>query len=492
MSKGSERLSRVIALIQHLYPEREIFLRSRGRVRYLTLPRSVQITLTGIMAALVGWLGVATVLYVSNNGMIEVKEAEIDTQQLALERIVRDVAARKNQVAELTAKLKENQALLLASLNQQRNSQGNPTSSQAAEVALAQIDRDLVSMEEAGSGLEQMVAQAQTRLNEDFSGKGRIASARRELWNRLQEAQTQLKDESGRSESLKNDLYALSVRMGVVSEDKGRVVAEKEWYRQRMQGLEQELSEVRDTQGSVLSRLSEKATQQIEEAEELLALTGLDVDELLSRQGVLPVGQGGPFVAATPVSGSTVDQFSATVAALDLHMDRWEGLQQMLKALPLSAPIDNSYITSGFGQRLDPFTKKLARHDGVDFAGRPRTPVFVPAPGEVVFAGRRGGYGKMIEIDHGYGVHTRYAHLGTILVKVGDKIRYRDEIGLMGNTGRSTGAHLHWEILMNTRAIDPIRFLNAGRYLAKSRPEATAAHVPLPRPRPESLPMSDG
>jgi murein DD-endopeptidase MepM/ murein hydrolase activator NlpD len=284
----------------------------------------------------------------------------------------------------------------------------------------------------------------------------------------------------------------LSVRMGVVSEDKGRVVAEKEWYRQRMQGLEQELSEVRDTQGSVLSRLTEKATKEIEEAEELLALTGLDVDELLSRQGVLPIGQGGPFIAAVSAPGSTVDQFSATVAALDLHMDRWEGLQQMLKALPLSAPIDNSYISSGFGQRLDPFTKKLARHDGVDFAGRPRTPVFVPAPGEVVFAGRRGGYGKMIEIDHGYGVRTRYAHLGTILVKVGDKIRYRDEIGLMGNTGRSTGAHLHWEILVNARAIDPIRFLNAGRYLAKSRPEATAAHVPLPRPRPETLPMIDG
>lgn len=492
MSKGSERLGRVIALIQHLYPEREIFLRSRGRVRYLTLPRSVQITLTGIMAALVGWLGVATALYVSNNGMIEVKEAEIDTQQLTLERIVRDVSTRQNQVAELTAKLKENQALLLASLNQQRNASANTASSQAAEVALAQIDRDLVSMEEAGSGLEQMVAQAQGRLNEDFSGKGRIASARRELWNRLQEAQTQLKDESGRSESLKNDLYALSVRMGVVSEDKGRVVAEKEWYRQRMQGLEQELSEVRDTQGSVLSRLTEKATKEIEEAEELLALTGLDVDELLSRQGVLPIGQGGPFIAAVSVPGSTVDQFSATVAALDLHMDRWEGLQQMVKALPLSPPIDNSYISSGFGQRLDPFTKKLARHDGVDFAGRPRTPVFVPASGEVVFAGRRGGYGKMIEVDHGYGVRTRYAHLGTILVKVGDKIRYRDEIGLMGNTGRSTGAHLHWEILVNARAIDPIRFLNAGRYLAKSRPEATAAHVPLPRPRPETLPMIDG
>jgi chromosome segregation ATPase len=157
---------------------------------------------------LVGWLGVATALYVSNNGMIEVKEAEIDTQQLTLERIVRDVSARQNQVAELTAKLKENQALLLASLNQQRNAPANAASSQAAEVALAQIDRDLVSMEEAGSGLEQMVAQAQGRLNEDFSGKGRIASARRELWNRLQEAQTQLKDESGRSESLKNDLYA--------------------------------------------------------------------------------------------------------------------------------------------------------------------------------------------------------------------------------------------------------------------------------------------
>ncbi|MEZ5648857.1 MAG: peptidoglycan DD-metalloendopeptidase family protein [Alphaproteobacteria bacterium] len=493
VSKGSERLKRISAIIQHLYPEREIFLRSRGRVRYLTLPQSVQITLTGIMAALFGWLGVATALYVSNHGVIEAKEAEIDTQQLVLERIVRDVADRQAQVATLTTKLKENQATLLESLRQQRGATANTGLSQALNAVLVRINHDLIGMEEAGTGLESIVTQVRDRLDIEFSTRGRIANARRELWNRLREAQAQLKDESGRTKSLENDLSALNERMDVLSEDKGRATAEKEWYRQRIQGLENELSELRDTQGSVLSRLAEKANQQIEEAEEIVALTGLDADDLLARQGVLPIGQGGPFVAATTASATMGDQFNSTVALLDLHLDRWEGLQQILKSLPLSAPIDNSYITSGFGQRLDPFTKKLARHDGVDFAGRYKTPIFAPAPGEVVFAGRRGGYGKMVEIDHGYGVHTRYGHLGTILVKVGDKIRYRDEVGLMGNTGRSTGAHLHWEVMINGHAIDPLHFLNAGRYLAKSRPEATAAaHVPLPRPRPDTLPMSDG
>ncbi len=136
--------------------------------------------------------------------------------------------------------------------------------------------------------------------------------------------------------------------------------------------------------------------------------------------------------------------------------------------MPLSLPVDHYRTTSRFGTRIDPVNKKRSMHDGLDMAGAVNTSVYAPAPGTVVYSGVKGGYGKFVEIDHGYGIVTRYAHLNKNLVEVGDIVDHRQRIALLGNSGRSTGPHLHYEVRFDGRPMDPLKFIKAGRYVFKN------------------------
>ena len=137
-----------------------------------------------------------------------------------------------------------------------------------------------------------------------------------------------------------------------------------------------------------------------------------------------------------------------------------------LAALPVLLD-DGFEVTSGFGRRTDPFTSRPAIHEGIDFGSRARRPVYSTAPGRVSFVGWKGGFGKMVEIDHGLGLRTRYAHLRTIFVKRGQEVDFRERIGEVGSTGRSSGPHLHYEVLVDGRPRDPENFLRAGQYVFK-------------------------
>jgi murein DD-endopeptidase MepM/ murein hydrolase activator NlpD len=131
-------------------------------------------------------------------------------------------------------------------------------------------------------------------------------------------------------------------------------------------------------------------------------------------------------------------------------------------SLPLAAPTVGTRESSGFGVRVDPFTGQPAFHPGQDFAGAYGTPIYVTAPGIVSFTGQRTGYGNTIEVDHGHGFKTRYAHLSAISVGVGQQVAVGQRIGAMGSTGRSTGDHLHYEVWVDGKPQTPLRFLKAG------------------------------
>ncbi|MAC61193.1 MAG: hypothetical protein CMN37_04815 [SAR116 cluster bacterium] len=140
-------------------------------------------------------------------------------------------------------------------------------------------------------------------------------------------------------------------------------------------------------------------------------------------------------------------------------------LRIALNYVPLKAPMDYYYVSSKYGYRKDPITKKKRFHPGIDLAGTWHEDVLAPADGTVIFAGNNGGYGKMVKIKHRYGITTRYGHLQKVLVKKGQKVQIRDRIGKMGNTGRSTGQHLHYEILVNNKHIDPAIYIKEGKKL---------------------------
>jgi murein DD-endopeptidase MepM/ murein hydrolase activator NlpD len=135
-----------------------------------------------------------------------------------------------------------------------------------------------------------------------------------------------------------------------------------------------------------------------------------------------------------------------------------EGQQALLSATPSRRP-SRGYVTSGYGMRIDPFTGLAQLHTGIDFSASIGAPANASADGVVIFAGTHGAHGKMVEIDHGHGLVTRYGHLSKMHVKVGESVKRGQPIGDIGNTGRSTGPHLHYEIRLNGIPQDPRRFM---------------------------------
>ena len=168
---------------------------------------------------------------------------------------------------------------------------------------------------------------------------------------------------------------------------------------------------------------------------------------------------GGPFV---PLVGNAFDD---RVERAERALDRFTDLRKTVVHLPLRVPVSNAVTTSTYGSRLDPFLGRPAMHTGIDFRGTTRTPARATAPGKVVLAGRQGGYGLCVEIDHGNGLSTRYAHLSRIMVQRGQHVAAGDVVGRIGSTGRSTGPHLHYETRVNGTPVNPSSYLAAGREL---------------------------
>ena len=130
--------------------------------------------------------------------------------------------------------------------------------------------------------------------------------------------------------------------------------------------------------------------------------------------------------------------------------------------MPAGRPIPTGWLSSYFGNRTDPMTGRKAFHSGMDFAGRPGSDIIAVASGVVVWSGRRHGYGHMVEIDHGNGYTTIYAHNKRNLVRVGDRVRKGDVIALMGASGRATGTHVHFEVLRHGKPVNPLDYVRAG------------------------------
>ena len=194
-------------------------------------------------------------------------------------------------------------------------------------------------------------------------------------------------------------------------------------------------------------------------------LRGVLADLGLKLGGPAPAGSGGPFVPIKlPGEGNS---FERAVARVKIARTQAEHLTRTLLRVPLRKPVNGEIdLSSTFGVRVDPFLHVAAMHTGLDFRGDAGDPIHATAAGTVVGAGWSGGYGRMVEIDHGNGLSTRYGHLSQIDVKVGDEIRIGQVIGRMGSTGRSTGPHLHYETRIDGDAVDPQKFLHAGARLA--------------------------
>ena len=218
-----------------------------------------------------------------------------------------------------------------------------------------------------------------------------------------------------------------------------------------------------------LGEVQAKLTQLESLGERVSGLAGLNPSEIRAKPG-----QGGALVTGRPLS---MDELQATLADLDRiaaqHTDLMTVLESRLfdqkmrnMMVPTQKPVSDGNLGSDFGWRIDPITGRSALHTGLDFQADTGSPILAAAGGVVVVQEFHSAYGNMVEIDHGNDLVTRYAHASAVKVKKGDLVRRGQEIALVGSTGRSTGAHLHFEVLVRGVPQDPQKFLTAGNTLA--------------------------
>lgn len=218
--------------------------------------------------------------------------------------------------------------------------------------------------------------------------------------------------------------------------------------------INRSLREIEADQVTRLDKLADNVYARAEAIGDALQAAGISAGAKFDRT----TDVGGPLI---PIDGDAL--FDNKVKELDVAMSMLDSATKAAQRFPISNPGKGLAVTSTFGARSDPFLGSASFHSGMDFRATTGTPIRASAGGVITKAGWNGGYGRLVEIDHGNGFTTRYGHMSRILVNEGDTVRLGDIVGEVGSSGRSTGPHLHYEVRLNGKALDPLRFIKAGK-----------------------------
>ncbi|HVY87789.1 MAG TPA: peptidoglycan DD-metalloendopeptidase family protein, partial [Hyphomonadaceae bacterium] len=363
--------SRTRAFFEKAFPERQIYHRSGGSVRYVSISPWRQAMMAGAATLIVGWCLFATVAVLLRGPALDIQGVGSDRKNARMERDLRQALAREKTALTLLETRTEdfNSAIkqaedrhktlkrLLASLEGQDS---------ASAVALNGDDADLLvdSTIEEGDPRQSRPDAKDTASNETAGFRGRT--------NKLINEQAQFLD---------------------AAED--------------------------------------EAVERAERARGVIRLTGVSASKVLEQSGM-----GGPMIPVSTLDASysadAADPFKRRVYEVEARLEEAQQYENAIHALPLGAPVEAYRETSGFGYRSDPFNRKTAFHEGADLASRLGAPIVATAPGTITYAGMRGTYGRVVEIDHGGGFKTRYGHMNSISVTTGAKVAIGQKIGTMG------------------------------------------------------------
>ena len=290
----------------------------------------------------------------------------------------------------------------------------------------------------------------------DDKSKEKLMNSRIKTWGELDFLHTRI------SEMLKNEEFSPEYyKLSELSAEYELTRAENDELKKRNNLLLESMIEIADADNQIVDGVStlikentDSLHQNIKKINSTLISLGLTEKTLIRDVNKYSNPIVGSVFTPIELDKNINDKYKKLADGLE----RWNGLKRLNDVLPLGKPV-NSRVTSEYGTRNDPFTGKPKKHRGIDFAGKIGTELLAVAPGRVVSAGERVGYGTTVEIDHGLGFTTLYAHLSQILVSRGDWVRPGTVIGLAGSSGRSTGPHLHYEIRYKGAPFDPTKFI---------------------------------
>ncbi|MEO1548814.1 MAG: DUF5930 domain-containing protein [Pseudomonadota bacterium] len=315
------------------------------------------------------------------------------------------------------------------------------------------------------ANLDAALEASRQSMAEAIGAHADLAARHQELEREMAALSGALNEGSGSREDLQDTLSVVTDALDSAVEIRDTALAERTEMEMKLAGLELRMQVSAERQDRMVTQLEEAVEMSFGPLEQMFDRVGLDVDSLVSqvRRSYSGVGGSGLPVAATSAAFDD-PELQARYASLVEGMDKMNLLRIAANKVPYAMPVTASHrFTSGFGTRRDPVTGGRRAHNGLDFAAPLGTQIKTSADGVVVFAGRQRGFGNLIKVRHAFGFETLYAHLNKIHVKVGDRVSRGEHIGDMGTTGRSTGVHLHYEVRIGGKPVNPMTYIKAAR-----------------------------
>ena len=420
-------------------PEQRLFLRSDTETRFIRLTSSTQFVGIAGTALLLGWTIVSSAILVMHSlGAGDLREQALRDQavyetrlnEISIERDARAEEAKKAQdrFAVALAEVSAMQSRLLSSEDRRRELETG------IDVLAATLRDTMKERDQARGEARSLVA----ALEETTAGQPEVAS--------LQDMETTL-----------DFMTAALGNLARERDDMTSYVEEAETLLEEV-AFDQKLEAERNER--IFSQIEEAVATSLEPIDEMFSAVGLPTDSIIEQVRRSYSGQGGPLTPIHFQTDTDIPEDPLTQRANEVleKLDQVNLYRIAAEKTPFSFPVRGSYrSTSGFGPRWG------RMHEGHDWAGSTGTPIHATADGVVVHAGRQSGYGNLIKIQHEFGFETRYAHLSKIRVSVGQRVSRGERIGDMGNTGRSTGTHLHYEIRVGGKAVNPMKYIKAAR-----------------------------
>jgi murein DD-endopeptidase MepM/ murein hydrolase activator NlpD len=430
--------------LERHFPEQRLFLKSDTETRFIRLrPATQVIALAGGMLGL-AWTIVATALIMMDSvGAGSAREQSARQQALYEERL-NALSADRDLRAEEAARAQERFNVALAQV--------------------ANMQERLLASEDRRRELETGIDAIQDTLRRTIAERDESRDEAERVTLALN-SQSGAATEMGRMQDAMATLEILTAALGLTAEERDQMLADAEAARDEAKLVTDEKRMMEQRNDLIFAKLEEAVTISMEPLDNMFREAGMSPDDLLNavREGYS--GQGGPL---TPISlstsGASLSPEELRANAILGGLDRMNMYRLAAFKLPFAMPVKDRFRwTSGFGYRRDPKGGGTRMHEGTDMAGAYGTPIFATADGVVTHAGWDSGYGRLVKIQHDFGVETRYAHLSQVRVEVGQRVSRGDRIGDMGNSGRSTGTHLHYEVRLGGTAVNPMTFIKAAK-----------------------------
>lgn len=433
---------KVHGLLEHYFPERRVFLKSDTDTRFIRLKPETQLIAVSGAGALIAWSIVATAILLMDS---------IGAGNF------RDQAKRDQATYQVR----------LNALAAQRD--------QRAAEALAAQDRFNAALDQI-SVMQSQLLESETRRHEVETGLEVVQATLRETMEKREAAETALAalqseaaDESATTLLASKDAGVpvdfLADALARTAAERDQVVADAQQALLHADELALEIALMQENNDQIFRQLEEAMTVSVEPLDKMFKAAGMAPERILNQVRSGYSGQGGPL---TPLSfSSRGEELSPDFLRANRILEQMDELNLYRIAAeraPFALPVKQAFrFTSDYGFRRDPKTGGRRMHKGVDFAAPVGTDLHATADGVVTYAGWQSGYGRLIKIQHDFGIETRYAHLSKIRVKVGQRVSRGDHIGDMGASGRVTGVHLHYEVRVGGKAVNPMIYIKAAR-----------------------------